>query len=62
MKFVILMTAMVAGTPQSYKIPTSPAYVHDINVCKRVAHKIASNYEATQAQFKVTSYRCKRLK
>ncbi len=62
MKFVIVMTALVAGVPQKYEIPTSPAYVHDQQVCKRVAHKIAHKYEATQAQFKVTGYRCVRLK
>jgi hypothetical protein len=58
MKFFLLMTALVGGQAQDYKIPMSPIYVHDVQTCEAVAREIVGDYEATQANFQVLRYQC----
>ena len=60
MKFLLVLTALVAGEPREYRIPMSPVFVNDVHTCQRVAARIAYEYEASQANFQVQHLRCLR--
>ncbi len=60
MKFVLLITAMIAGQAQDYQIPMSPVYVHDMASCQYVASRIIEDYQYSQPGFQLISARCVR--
>ena len=60
MKYFLIMTALMGGQVQEYRIPMSPIYVHDMASCQHAAGRIIDDYRATQAGFRLISASCVR--
>jgi hypothetical protein len=60
MKYFLIMTALMGGQVQDYRIPMSPVYVNDMASCQHAAGRIIEDYRATQAGFRLISARCVR--
>ncbi len=60
MKYFLIMTALMGGQVQDYRIPMSPVYVHDMASCQYAAGRIIDDYRAAQAGFRLISASCVR--
>ena len=60
MKYFLMMTALMGGQVQDYRIPMSPVYVNDMASCQYAASRIIQDYQFTQAGFRLIKASCVR--
>jgi hypothetical protein len=60
MKYFLIMTALMGGQVQDYRIPMSPVYVNDLASCQYAAGRIIEDYRTTQAGFRLIAAKCVR--